>query len=143
MNAKNQSPLPPSQPRASQLGFTLVEIMVVIVILGLLATLVTQNVIGASDEARAAKAQTDVKLIAGAVRGYRSKHGHLPETLEELATKNEKGFSQLEELPDDPWDTPYELVEGETPFEWEVVSCGPDRSLDTEDDISNKSKKEQ
>jgi len=128
--------------RSSEGGFTLVEIMVVIVILGLLATLVARNVIGASDEARETKAKTDTRAIADAVRMFRARTGKLPDTLEELATKDEKGRSELEELPDDPWGNPYQLVEGDTPREFMVISWGPDGSENTEDDITSKTKKD-
>lgn len=133
---------PPAR-RPLQAGFTLVEIMVVIVILGLLATMVARNVIGASDEARATKAQTDVRTIAGAVREYRATNGKLPESLEVLSTKDERGRSQLEELPKDPWGNDYILRPGDRPTEFEVISMGPDGSENTEDDISSKLKKDQ
>ena len=133
----------PVPVRSTESGFTLVEIMVVIVILGLLATLVARNVIGASDEARITKAKADCSTIASAVRSFRARTGRMPENLDELVTKNERGMSELEELNLDPWDTPYELIEGDTPREFEVISCGPDRSPGTEDDISNKSKKDE
>ena len=137
MNAKTQSQRP-FPARASESGFTLVEIMVVIVILGLLATLVARNVMGASDEAREQKALADCKTTAGAVRTYYGNNGRLPETLEDLAEKDEKGRSELEDLPLDPWDTPYEMLPGDNPRDFEVISCGPDKQPETEDDISNK-----
>ena len=137
MNAKTQSQRP-FPARASESGFTLVEIMVVIVILGLLATMVARNVMGASDEARETKAKSDVTMIASAVRSYYAKNGTLPETLEELAEKDEKGRSELEDLPLDPWDTAYEMLPGDNPRDFEVISCGPDKQPETEDDISNK-----
>jgi type II secretion system protein G len=102
MNAKNQSSLHSAPACATQRGFTLVEIMVVIVILGLLATLVVPNIMGASDEAKETKARTDCKLISGAVRMYYTRNSRLPETLEELATKDDRGRSELEEMPMDP-----------------------------------------
>lgn len=144
MNAKTQPTRAAANAsaRSSESGFTLVEIMVVIVILGLLATLVARNVMGASDEARETKAQSDVKMIAGAVRSYYAKNGTLPETLDELAEKDEKGRSELEELPLDPWDTAYEMLPGDTPRDFEVISCGPDKQPETEDDISSKSRRE-
>ena len=141
MNAKTQ-PTRSAPARSSESGFTLVEIMVVIVILGLLATLVARNVMGASDEARETKAQSDVKMIAGAVRSFYAKNGTLPETLDELAEKDEKGRSELEERPLDPWDTPYELLEGDTPNSFEIISCGPDKQPETEDDISSRTRRD-
>lgn len=136
----NQKHLP-APLRAAQAGFTLVEIMVVIVILGLLATMVARNVVSAGDEARETKAKADVVSIADAVRMYRSKSGKLPESLEALATKDEKGRSELESLPKDPWDHDYELREGNGPNDWEVVSLGPD-GVQSEDDISHRAKKD-
>ncbi len=144
MNAKNQ-PNPAAVPagaRPCERGFTLVEIMVVIVILGLLATLVTQNILGASDEARIGKAQSDIKTIAGAVRLHYSKTGRLPESIEALAEPDENDYKYLETLSDDPWGNPYVLIEGDRARDFEVISWGPDRTEGTEDDISSKSKKE-
>jgi general secretion pathway protein G len=131
----------PARVRPAESGFTLVEIMVVIVILGLLATLVAKNVIGATDTARETKAMADVKMLADSVRSYYASKGKLPETLEELATKDEKGRSEIEELPKDPWNHDYEIRRGNTRTDWEVVSLGPD-GVASEDDISSKSKKE-
>jgi general secretion pathway protein G len=132
----NPEPLP-TRVRPAESGFTLVEIMVVIVILGLLATLVVQNVVGVSDEARVTKAQTDVVTIAGTVKLYRSKKGTLPENLDVLIQKDEKtGRVWLDSLPKDPWDHDYEIRIGNTPQDWEVVSLGPD-GVQSEDDITS------
>jgi len=133
---------PAAPVRPAEAGFTLVEIMVVIVILGLLATLVVQNVVGASDEARAQTAKTNCTNIAGAVRLYRAKKGTLPETLDALTAKDDKGNSYLEELPKDPWGHDFEIRTGDGPNDWEVISLGPDGAAGTEDDISNKTTKE-
>ena len=142
MNAKTQTKRPvPARP--SESGFTLVEIMVVIVILGLLATLVARNVMGASDEARETTAKMNCTMLADSIRSYYSKNGVLPETLDELWEKDEKGRSELEPVGDDPWGTPYELLPGDTPRDFEVISCGPDKQPETEDDISNKSNREE
>ena len=126
--------------RPAEAGFTLVEIMVVVVILGLLATLVVQNVIGAGDTAREKKAMADVRAIADAVRMYRVNNGKLPDSLEVL-TQSDRGRPLLEELPKDPWDHDYMLRDGDR-GEWEVISMGPDGSDNTEDDISSRTKKD-
>jgi general secretion pathway protein G len=128
--------------RTTQAGFTLVEIMVVVVILGLLATLVVPAVMSAGDEARETKARTDVRAIADAVKMYRTKKGKMPESLDVLVEKDDKGRNFLDELPKDPWDNDYRILAGDRANEFEIVSIGPDGTENTEDDISSKAKKE-
>lgn len=129
--------------RAAEAGFTLVEIMVVIVIIGILATLVVPNVIGAGDEARIQTAKSNCASFANSVRLYRTTKGRLPDSLEMLNSDEQKGKPwYLESLPKDPWDNAYELREGDSRDDWEVVSAGPDLSMGTEDDVSNKTKKD-
>lgn len=125
----------------AEAGFTLVEIMVVIVILGLLATMVATNVMGQSDEARISVAQTSVKTIAGAVETYYLHNGKLPDSLEELVNTEAKGGAQLKELTKDPWDRDF-ILRGESKKDFEIICMGPDGSEGTEDDISSKTKKQ-
>ncbi|MFN9275388.1 MAG: type II secretion system major pseudopilin GspG [Planctomycetota bacterium] len=137
------NPTHPQLPRPAEAGFTLVEIMVVIVIIGLLATLVVPNVIGAGDVARAQTARSNCVGFATAVKLYRTTKGSLPDSLDTLTSDEEKGKPwYIESLAKDPWDNPYELREGNGRDDWEVVSAGPDKEMGTEDDISNKAKKE-
>ena len=123
-----------------QAGFTLVEIMVVIVILGLLATLVVPNVMGMSDEAKVTKTQTDVKAIYDAAQLYKMKNSKIP-TLEELQTPDDKGQSYLDDSYEtkDPWGQYYVIRETDR-GKFEVLSMGPDGSEGTEDDVSNRRK---
>ena len=125
---------------AAEGGFTLIEIMVVVMILGLLATLVVANVVPAGDTARETKAQCDVCALADLVRSYRVKNGKFPDSLEVLATRDERGHRELEYLSKDPWDHDYILrvVAGQ----FEVVSKGMDGSENTEDDISSRPKQD-
>jgi general secretion pathway protein G len=114
-------------------GFTLVEIMVVVVILGLLGTMVVSNVIGMSDEARVQKAETDARTIWDTARQYKLRRRNWP-TLEQLTTPDESGKIWIESYTPDPWDNDYEIreVDGNRIL---VISYGPDGSPDTEDDI--------
>lgn len=121
-----------------QQGFTLVEIMVVIVILGLLATLVTQNVIGMSDDAKIQKAQTDTKTISEAARLFRIKNGKVP-TMEDLTTPDERGHAYIEDMSKDPWGNDYEIREDDIPGKFYVISGGPNGQPGDEDDVSSKS----
>ena len=82
-------------------GFTLIEIMVVVVILGILAALVVPNIMDRPDHARKVRAQQDVRTITNALNMYRLDHFDYPATLGELADK------YLERVPSDPWGHPY------------------------------------
>jgi len=126
----------PKSRRHRSAGFTLIEVMVVILILGLLATVVAQNVSGLFTESQEGKAKLDVKALHDATRYYQMTKGKLPESLSELQEKDAKGVSFIDELPQDPWSNEYKLVV-ETPRKWKIVSYGPDGSEGGGDDISS------
>lgn len=96
-------------------GFTLLEIMVVVFILGLLVTLVAPKIIGRTDEARRTKALADIKGIEQALNLFKLDNGFYPSTaegLQALVTRppnahnyNPDGY--LDKLPVDPWGNPY------------------------------------
>jgi len=102
-------------------GFTLLEVMVVVFILGLLATIVVPRIVGRTDDARRTKAVADMKGIEQALNLYRLDTGGYPTTeqgLEALVRKpstppvprqwNPNGY--LEKLPADPWGNAYVYV---------------------------------
>lgn len=128
----------PTRSRARQQGFTLVEIMVVVVIIGLLATLVVPNVLQMGEEAKIKKAQADVTAIANAIKTGMTL-GTIRElpTMEQLVTPNEKGIALIETARNDPWDNEYEIRPGETRLRFEVISAGPNGTMGDEDDISS------
>lgn len=84
-------------------GFTLVELMVVIVIIGLLATVVVINVMPAADKASRTKAEADIATLEQAAEMYRLNRGAYPESLQALAAEG-----MVKRLPDDPWGRPYQ-----------------------------------
>jgi general secretion pathway protein G len=96
-------------------GFTLIEIMVVVFILGLLVTLVAPKIIGRTDEARRTKALADIKGIEEAMHLFKLDNGFYPTTdqgLQALVTRpsNARNYSPdgyLDKLPIDPWGNPY------------------------------------
>jgi general secretion pathway protein G len=98
-----------------QAGFTLIEIMVVVFILGLLVTLVAPKIIGRTDDARIVKAKADIKGIEQALNLFKLDNGFYPSTAEGLqalvqapprAKKwNPDGY--LDKLPIDPWGVEY------------------------------------
>lgn len=125
-------------------GFTLVEIMVVIVILGLLVAIVAPNVLGSQSEAELGIAQTTIKSIEGHATQYAMYNRRIP-TMDDLIVEDEKGrfyMEGYEEPPLDPWGNAFEIRELEGGrLRFEIISYGPDGEPDTEDDLSSMKKK--
>ena len=116
-------------------GFTLVELMVVIVILGGLIALVGPNVFRAISESDRGRAETQAAMFGETVKFYYMRTRKLPSSLEELAEEDPKtGDAWLESIPNDPWGNPYELKSmGGKKFK--IVSYGEDGQEGTEDDV--------
>lgn len=102
-------------------GFTLIEMLVVLVLIGLLAGLVGPKLFGKVDSSKVQTAQTQVKMIKGALESMRLDIGRLPSTPEGLALlttppQDEKTRARWRgpyldgDLPLDPWDTPYQYA---------------------------------
>lgn len=117
-------------------GFTLIEIMVVVVILGILAALIAPNVISRIDEAQVVKVQQDLRAIESALKLYRLDNFRYPDTeegLEALVTPPSDPNARwpaggyLERLPTDPWDSPYEYLHPGNQGEFDVYTLGRDR----------------
>lgn len=124
-------------------GFTLAEMMVVIVIIGLLATLVVPNVIGRFVEASRGKARGDIAQLSSALNEYVIRHaGQYPDSLEKLVAPDENGYSYIEArvVPLDPWKNAY-VYEAPTPGSGEprahLVSWGQDGQPGNADDLDN------
>lgn len=106
-------------------GFTLVELMVVIVIIGLLATVVVINVMPAQDTARMKKAEADVALLEQAAEMYRLNKLNYPSSGEGLQALVSEGF--VKRLPDDPWGNPYRYAApGRDGRAFDIYSYGAD-----------------
>jgi general secretion pathway protein G len=116
-------------------GFTLIELMVVLVVIGILAALIVPNVIDRADDARVTAARTDVNNLMQALKLYRLDNQRYPsgeQGLEALVRKPTVGAvppnwkPYLEKLPNDPWGRPYQFVNPGVKGEIDVFSFGAD-----------------
>lgn len=123
--------------RNKSAGFTLIEVMVVIVIIGILAALIVPKIMGRPDEARIIAAKQDIGSIMQALKLYKLDNMRYPTTgqgLQALVTQptaaplatNWKGNGYLERLPKDPWGNPYQYLQPGLHGEVDIISLGAD-----------------
>ncbi len=118
-----------------QRGFTLIEVMVVVVILGILASVVVTRVLDRPDEARITKAKQDILSLESALNLYKLDNLNYPSTddgLEALVNKpanarkwKEGGY--VARLPEDPWGTPYQYLNPGVKGQIDIYSLGADK----------------
>jgi general secretion pathway protein G len=121
--------------RTAQRGFTLIELMVVLVIIGVLAALIVPNVIERADDARVTAARTDINNLMQALKLYRLDNQRYPtaeQGLQSLLTRPTTGPAApnwkpyIEKLPNDPWGHPYQYMNPGIKGEIDVLSFGAD-----------------
>ncbi|MCW8996358.1 MAG: type II secretion system major pseudopilin GspG [Psychromonas sp.] len=131
-----------------QQGFTLLEIMVVIVILGILASMIVPNLMGNKDKADRQKVVSDVVALENAMDMYKLDNGVYPSTdqgVEALVTqpsgspapRNYREDGYIKRLPQDPWGNDYILNNPGEHGKIDILSVGPDGEEGTDDDIGN------
>ena len=121
--------------RARRAGFTLLEILVVVVILGILASLVAVKMTGKTEDAKIVAAKANVTTIKLAIAQYEMENGKLPQALSDLVS-GEKHYLDRETVPKDDWGNEFTYyMKGDLV---KVRSAGPDGVFETEDDIVNK-----
>jgi len=124
-----------SSTRLQAAGFTLIEIMVVLVIIGVLAALIVPNVLDRADDARVTAARTDINNLMQSLKLYKLDNQRFPtaeQGLDALVRKptaspvppNWKPY--LEKLPADPWGRPYQFLNPGVKGEIDVFSYGAD-----------------
>ncbi|AOH36407.1 type II secretion system major pseudopilin GspG [Luteimonas sp. JM171] len=142
-----RNPSLPSRSRST--GFTLVEVMVVVVIIGLLATVVMINVMPSQDRAMAEKARADISVLEQAIETYRLENLAYPPQQDGLNAllRPPAGLARPERyrhdgyvrrLPEDPWGNPYEYrYPGSRGGAFDVFSYGSDGSEGGEGDAAD------
>lgn len=127
----------PAFRRNAQRGFTLIEIMVVVVILGILAAIVVPRIMDQPDKARVAKAKQDIQVLSTALNLYKLDNFTYPSTQQGLqalvskpsgdpAAPNWKPGGYIQQLPMDPWGRPYQYLQPGTHGEYDLFSLGAD-----------------
>lgn len=123
-----------------QRGFTLIEIMVVVVIIGMLATMILPKVLGRQDEAFIAKVKSDIRAMSSSAKLYKLDNFKYPNALSDLVTGGSKGRGYLDKVPKDPWGNEYQYANPGSHFDFDIWSSGADGSAggtDAGQDIGN------
>ncbi len=122
--------------RTKASGFTLIEIMVVIVILGILASLIVPKIMSRPEEAKLVKAKQDIRALESALELYKLDNGMYPTTDQGLMALVKKPTSSpippdwkaagyVKDLPMDPWNKPYQYLNPGAHGEIDIFSYGP------------------
>jgi general secretion pathway protein G len=126
-----------ARSRRASRGFTLIEVMVVVVILGILAAIVVPRIMDRPDEARITKVRNDIRALESALNLYRLDNFRYPTTDQGLRAlveapsgqqeaRNWRTGGYIDRLPNDPWGNPYQYVHPGRHGEIDIYSYGAD-----------------
>ncbi|MDZ4860315.1 MAG: type II secretion system protein GspG [Candidatus Hydrogenedentes bacterium] len=118
-------------------GFSLIELILVMVIMGILAGMVAFAVAGRGNQAREIKAQSDLSVYRNAVEAYALEHeDKYPKSLNDLSIVDKKGRSYIQQIKPDGWGNAYVYAYPGKKNKYDLYSTGADEIANTEDDIS-------
>ena len=125
-----------AEKQVRQGGFTLVELLLVVAILGVLATVAIMNTTGMSEEARIRTTQTSIGTIETAAKTYEIRTGRFPDSMDQLMQPVGDRPALIEKRSGlDSWGVPFAYKK--TGSSIEIRSAGPDSAMNTEDDLVN------
>lgn len=126
--------MPAQKNRPHRRGFTLLEVMIVLVIIGVLGGIVAINLVGAADRAKADASIAKMQQIRSALSLYRTKYNEYPPTGQLQLLLQENVVTQAGLL--DAWQNPFHYQTPAGDFAFVIVSAGIDGRLDTDDDLA-------
>lgn len=127
---------PTSRRALRRAGFTLIEMLLVVVIIGMLATIVSVSIPRHLKSARQSKAAADIQAIGIAIQSYYMEEGKYPSSLDALTSGDEPYLEKG--IPKDPWGNPYSYAYpgSHKPFKFDLSSAGED-GVASDDDVAN------
>ncbi len=123
-------------------GFTLIELILVTVIIGILAGMVVINYGGFQQDAKIRAAKGDIATLGQAIDLYVLQNDdQYPQSLQELAQPDRSGRVYVKELKNDPWNNPYNYIPATSArkADYKIYSSGPDGVEGNEDDVTSSS----
>jgi general secretion pathway protein G len=121
---------------SARAGFSLVEIMLVVVIMGILASVVVVNIRGRSEEARISATRASIANLGTAIEMYEMQASQLPDSLAALTQPLGEQPPLLRSVPTDAWGLEFQY-ERKGRMDYKISSAGPDKQHGGDDDITN------
>lgn len=121
-------------------GFTLMEILIVVAIIGLIASLIVPNIIGRYEKSKEEIAKAQLEMLSSAIEAFRLDMGRYPNSLDELINGNDPNwrgpYLAKKQIPKDPWGKDYQYKYPGEHGRYDLYSLGPDGQLN-EKSITN------